>query len=114
MAQRVNDCDNLHSSPLQELSYFWQEAEKPPPTQRNYWTELFEMAVLSRPSISVPVIIKTPTEQNPLVPAVLGDLTVTTATEKVVYLLDISFGKSSRKMKTDKYSHTSMFVLEVA
>ena len=75
------------TSPLPGLSYFWQDADKSPTTEWNSWVELFEMAVLARHSSSTSEVLKTPTEQDPTFPALLGNLTVDTATKKVVSLL---------------------------
>ena len=47
------------------------------------------MAVLARHSISVSEVLKTPTEQDPAIPALLGRTTVGTATIKVVFTLPV-------------------------
>ena len=79
MALRVNDTDDAPFSPLPGLSYFWQDAEKTPTTELANWAQLFEMEVLGRHSISISEVLKNPTEQDPSVPALLGNLTVATA-----------------------------------
>ena len=99
---------------LQECHIFWQDADKSPTAEWNIWVELFEMAVLARLSIWISEEIKTPTEQDPTFPASLGNLTVGTATKKVVSLLHLSIGKTDRKMLTDKYPQINIFVIELA
>ena len=113
MALRVNDTDDAPSS-LPGLSYFWQDAEKTPTTERANWARLFEMAVLARHSLSISEVLKNPTEQDPSIPALLGNLTVATVAKKVVSLLYLSIGKTGRKMLTDKFPHTNTFVIDLA
>ena len=79
MALRVNDTDDAPSSPLPGLSYFWQDVEKTPTTEWANWVQLFELAVLARHGISISEVLKKPTEQDPSIPALLGNLTVATA-----------------------------------
>ena len=114
MAQRFNDSDDATSSLLPGLSYFWQDADKSPTTEWNSGVELFEMAVLARLSHSISEVLKTPTEQDPTIPALLGNLTVGRATKKVVSILYLSIGKTGRKMLTDNYPHTNILVIELA
>ena len=114
MALRVNESDDAPSSPLSGLSYFWHDAGKSPTTEGNIWEQLFEMVVLARHSISISEVIKTPTEQDPTIPALLGNSTVGTARKKFVSLLYLSIGKTARKMLTDKNPHTNIFVIELA
>ena len=105
MALRVNESDDAPYSPLPGLSNFWQDADESPTAGWNSWAELFEKAVLVRHSISISEVLKTPTEQDPTIPALLGHSTVGTPTNNVVSLLHLSIGKTGRKMLTDKY-HT--------
>ena len=65
MALRANDSDDAPSSPLPGLSYFWQDAEKPPTIEWSTWAELFEISVKkNRHSISISEKLKTPTEDD--------------------------------------------------
>ena len=64
MALRANDTDDVPSSPLPGLSYFWQDAEKTPTSEWANWPQLFEMAVLARHSISISEVLKNPTEND--------------------------------------------------
>ena len=114
MALRANDTDDVPSSPLPGLSYFWQDAEKTPTSEWANWLQLFEMAVLARHSISISEVLKNPTENDPSIPALLGNLTVTTAAKKVVSLLYLSIGKTGRKVLTDKFPNTNIFVIDLA
>ena len=90
MALRVNDTDDAPSSPHPGLSDFWQDAEKTPTTEWAKRAQSLEMAVLARHSISISEVLKNPTEQDPSIPALLGNLTVATAAKKVVSLLYLS------------------------
>ena len=84
MALRVNEFVDASSSPLPGLSYSWQDADKSPTTEWNNWAELFEMAVLARHSIPISEVLKPPTEQDPTIPALLGNSTISTATKKLL------------------------------
>ena len=75
---------------------------------------MFQMAVIARHSISFLEVIGTPNEQNPSIPALLRDFNVNTAAAKVVILLHLSIGVNGRKMVTDEYPHTIIFVNELA
>ena len=114
MALRVNGSDDATSCPLPGQSYFLQDADKSPTTEWNSWVELFEMAVLARHSISILEVLKTATEQDPTIPVLLGNLTVDTATKKVVSSLYLSVEKYNRKMLTDKDPHTNIFEIALA
>ena len=67
------------------------------------------MAILARHSILISEVLKTPTEQDPTIPVLLGNFTVSTATKEVM-----NFGKTGRKMLTDKFKDTNIFVIELA
>ena len=73
MALRAED-DNSNS-PLPGLSYFWQEAEKPPGYDWEQWVQLFEVAVLARHStISMTELLRVADQQNPRNAAMMGNL----------------------------------------
>ena len=114
MALRVNDTDDAPSSPFPSLSYFWQEAKKKPTSEWANWAQLFKMAVIARHSISISEVLMNPTKQDSSIPALLGNLTVPTAAKKVVSLFYLSIGKTGRKMLTDKFPHTNLFVIDLA
>ena len=51
MALRQNEQDDEHDSSTAHfpgVSYFWQEADKPPSAEWNNWIELLELAVMQR------------------------------------------------------------------
>ena len=115
MALRANDTDDVPSSPLPGLSNFWQDAEKTPTSKWANWAQLFEMAVLARHSISISEVLKNPTENDPSIPALLGNLLVATAAKKVVSLLYLSIGKTDKILTlTDKFPNTNIFVIDLA
>ena len=74
MALQV-DYDNSNS-PLPGLSYFWQEADKPPGYDREQWVQIFEVAVLARHSISMTQPRRDADQQNPRNAAMMGNLEV--------------------------------------
>ena len=96
--------DESSNSPVPGLNYFWQEAEKEPSYDWEQWQQLFEVAVLARHSISVTEITRTGDEQNPCVPALMGNLKENASARKIVSLLYISLGKNGRKMIMVKFS----------
>ena len=81
MALRSTD-DESSNSPVPALNYFWQEAEKEPSYDWEQWQQLFEVAVLARHSISLTEITRTVDEQNPRVPALMGNLEKNAAAKK--------------------------------
>ena len=96
MALRSTD-DEPSNSPVLGLNYFWQEAEKEPSYDWEQWQQLFEVAVLTRHSISVTEITRTADEQNPRVPALMGNLEENAAARKIVSLLSFLLAKMAEK-----------------
>ena len=86
MALRSTDNESSNS-PVPGLNYFWQEDEKEPSYDWEQWQQLFEVAVLARHSISVTEITRTVDEQNPRVPALMGNLEENAAARKIVSIL---------------------------
>ena len=101
------------NSPLPGLSYFWQEAEKPPGYDRQQWVQLFEVAVLARHSISMIELLRKADEQNPRIAAMMGNLEQMPAKKKLVNLLYISIGKTGRKMLKDKFTNINILLIEL-
>ena len=66
MARRADETDNSNS-PLPGLSYFWQDAEKPPGYDWDQWIHLFEVVALARHSISMSELVRETDAQNPRV-----------------------------------------------
>ena len=110
MALRSTD-DESSNSPVPDLNYFWQEAEKEPSYDWEQWKQLFEVAVLARHSISVTEITRTADEQNPRVPALMGNLEDNAAARKILSLVYISLGKNGRKMIMDKFPQINILLI---
>ena len=113
MALRSID-DESSNSPVPGLIYFWQEAEKEPPYDWEHWQQLFEVAVLARHSISVTEITRNVDEQNPRVPALMGNLEEHATARKIVGLLYISLNKNGRKMIMDKFHQITILLIQFA
>ena len=112
MALRATETEDPSSSPLPCKPYFSQDAEKPPSTDWEQWIELFELSMRAKTSTSITGINTTPTEEEPHVSAMLGNLTLQAATRKAVSLLYIRIGEIRRKMLMDKYPNIRIFVIE--
>ena len=112
MALRASEEDSSNS-PVPGLHYFWQEAEKLPTYEWEQWTQLFEVAVLARHSISVTKLIHEVTQDNPRAPAMMGNLEVQPAKRKVTSLLYISIGKTERQMLMDKIPHLNILLIQL-
>ena len=110
MALRAED-DNSNSA-LPGLSYFWQEADKPPGYDWEQWVQLFEVAVQARHSISMTELLREADEQNPRNAAMMGNLEVP-AKRKLVSLLYISIRKTGRKMLMDKFPKINILLIEL-
>ena len=96
MALRATD-DESSNSPAPGLNYFWQEAEKEPSYEWEQWQQLFEVAVLARHSIAVTEITGTADEQNPRVPALMGNLEENAAARKIVSYFTFLLAKMAEK-----------------
>ena len=86
MAPRAEE-DNSNST-LAGLSYFWQEAEKPPGSDWEQWVQLFEVAVLARHSISMTELLGVADQQNP----------------RNAAMIDGKSGRDTCKKKTSKFN----------
>ena len=95
------------------LSYFWQEAEKPPGYDWEQWVQLFEVAVLARHSISMIELLRVADQQNPINAAMTGNLDEIPAKRKLVSLMYISIGKTGRKMLMDKFPNINILLIEL-
>ena len=91
MALRAED-DN-YNSPLPGLSYFWQDAEKPPGYDWEQWVQLFEVAVLTGHSISMTELLREADDQHP---RIVSDQHP--RKRKLVTLLYISIGKTGKNV----------------
>ena len=111
MALRAED-DNSNS-PLPGISYFWQEADKPPGYDWEQWVQLFEVAFLARHSISMTELLRNADHQNSRNAAMMGNLEEVPAKRKLVSLLYISIGKTGRKMLMDKFPNINILLIEL-
>ena len=69
---------------------------------------VFEVAALARHSISVTEITREANQQNPRIPAMMGNLEEEPAKRKVPSLHYISIGKTGRKMLMNKFNETNI------
>ena len=84
MALRAEE--DSSNSPLPGVTYFWQDADKPPSYDWEQWRQLFEVAVLARHSVSITELLRDADQQNPRQAALMGNLEEMHA-KKVVSLL---------------------------
>ena len=72
MALRAEE--DSSNSPLPGVTYFWQDADKPPSYDWEQWRQLFEVAVLARHSVSITELLRDADQQNPRQAALMGNL----------------------------------------
>ena len=113
MALRASEYDSF-KSPAPGLQYFWQDAEKPPTYEWEQWIQLFEVAVLARHSISITELTRDADQQNPRVPAMMGNLEEQPAKRKVTGLLYLSSGKIGQKMLMNKFPQIKILLIQLA
>ena len=111
MALRAEE--DSSNSPLPGVTYFWQDADKPPSYDWEQWRQLFEVAVLARHSISITELLRVADQQNPRQAALMGNLEEMHAKRKVVSLLYISIGKTGRKMLMDKFPQINILTIQL-
>ena len=75
----------------------------PPEAEWERCWELFVKAVNAKHAISVPELLKTPTENNPRKTALLNNLNEQATERKVVSILFQSLGVAGRKNFKDKF-----------
>ena len=80
------------SAVLPGISCFWQHAEMVPSTGWNNRIEKFELAALARHSISLSEILKTPTDEDPRIPALLR-ISLVEIVETLLYLSTVKTGR---------------------
>ena len=111
MALRAEE--DSSNSPLPGVTYFWQDADKPPSYDWEQWRQLFEVAVLARHSISITELLREADQQNPRQAALMGNLEEMHTKRKVVSLLYISIGKTGRKMLMDKFPQINILTIQL-
>ena len=95
------------------MTYFWQDADKPPSYDWEQWRQLFEVAVLARHSISTTELLREADQQNTRQAALMGNLEETHAKRKVASLLYISIGKTGRKMLMNKFTQINILTIQL-
>ena len=110
MAVRADE--DSSNSPLPGVTYFWQDADKPPSYEWEQWRQLFEVPVLARHSISITELLRDVDQQNPRQAALMGNLEEMQA-KKVVSLSYISIGETGRKMLMDKFPQINILTIQL-
>ena len=75
------------SSAVSGLPFFWDSTEAAPKTNWEEWWDLFMVAANAKCSISVNKILRTATEQQPRVAAVINNLNEQAADRKILIVL---------------------------
>ena len=102
------------NSPLPGVTYFWQDADKPPNYDWDQWVQFFEVAVLARHPISRTELLQTVGKQHLREAALMGNLEETPAKRIVVSLLYIDIGKTGRKMFMDKFPNINILLIQLS
>ena len=105
--------EDSSNSPLPGVTYFWQDADKPPSYFWEQWARLFEVAVLAKHSNSMTELLRNVDEQHPKEAGLMGNLEETLAKRKVVSLLYIAVGKSGREMLMDETSNINILIMQL-
>ena len=92
---------NSSSSALAELPAYWDCTERQHKAEWEIWWELFVLAVKVKHAISVPELLRIPTENNSRVPALLNNLNEQAAERKVVSKHPFPITRCSRQKKPD-------------
>ena len=91
------------SSAVSGLPAFWDSADTTPKTEWEEWWDLFMVAANAKYSISVNELLRTATEQQPRIPALINNLDEQAAERKIVSVLFLSLGCAARKSFSDKF-----------
>ena len=93
------------SSALPGLPAYWDVASTPPRTECEKWWDIFVVAVNAEQSISVNELMRTPTENEPRVTALINGMNEQAAERKVLSILFLSLGSAGRTNLTDKFPY---------
>ena len=105
--------EESYKSQLPGVTYFWQDADKPPSYDWDQWVQLFEVTVLARHPISMTELLRTADKQHPRKSALMGNLEETPEKRKVVSLLYIAIGKTGRKIIMDKFPNINILLIQL-
>ena len=75
------------ASQLVGLPVFWSDAVANPPMDWDKWFDFFQVAIMTKYSISITELTRNVDQQNPRVRALLGDLDEDPANKKVISIL---------------------------
>ena len=90
------------------LPTFWDSADTAPRTEWVEWWDLLSVATNTKYSISVTVVLRDVTEQQPRSPALLNNLNEQAAERKIVNVLFLCLVSAARKSLTDKFPHITV------
>ena len=89
-------------SDLAGLPAYWDVAKTPPRTEWEKWWDIFVVAVNAKHSISVHELMRTPTENQPRLAALINGMNEQAAERKIVSILFLSLGPAGHKNLTGK------------
>ena len=76
------------------------------------WLDLFQVAMMTKYSISITELTREANQQNPRVRTLMGDLDENPAKKKGISVTYLLLGEAARKQFKDKYPHTALWVLK--
>ena len=91
------------SSAVSGLPAFWDSPDTTSETEWEEWWDLFMVAANAKYSISVNELLRTATEQQSRIPALINNLNAKAAKRKIVSVLFLSLECAARKCLTDKF-----------
>ena len=93
------------SSAFARLPAYWEIAASPRRIEWEKWWDIFVVAVNAKHSLSVHELLRTPTEKEPRVAALINGLNEQAAKRKVASILFLSLGSTGCKNLTDKFRY---------
>ena len=101
---------NLSTTALSNLvlPVSWHEVNTTPTMDWDKWTNLFQVAIMAKYSISLTELTREVTQQTPRTPALIGDMDEDPANKKVVCVMYLSL-EAARKQFKNKYPNTTLW-----
>ena len=98
MALRAENSNNhtSSSSNLVGLPVFWNDPMTTPTMGRDKWLDLFQVAMMTKYSISIIELTREATEQNPRVRPSMGDLDEDPANKKTNSVMYLALGEAAK------------------
>ena len=111
-AETSSSSSSSSSSHLVGLPVFWSDATSNPAMDWDKLLDLLQVAPMAKYSISITVLSREATQQNPRVRALFGDLDEDPANKKIISVMYLILGEAARKQFMDKFPHMALWELK--